>query len=137
MIFFALKFFFFIFLVRKTKMSSFWGRTVCQKSLKTSPHTCDSNYYISDYLFIHVPELLFRLISPILHFQDKREFGGSAVRAGQEVGFKKDLCLIIIPRLLALVVRWQIWVKVVKPVLDWFQILGQMYPPDPTLGTIF
>ena len=132
MIFFALKSF---FLVRKTKKSSFWGRTVCQKSLKTSPHTCVSNSN-SDYLFIHVPELLFRLISPILHFQGKREFGGSGVRAGQEVGFKKDLCLIIIPQLLALVVRWQIWVKVVKPVLDWFQILGQMYPPNPTLGTI-
>jgi len=27
---------------------------------------------------------LIRLISPILRFQDKREFGGSAVRAGQE-----------------------------------------------------
>ena len=132
MIFVALKSF---FLVRKTKKSSFWGRTVCQKSLKTSPHTCVSNSN-SDYLFIHVPELLFRLISPILHFQGKREFGGSGVRAGQEVGFKKDLCLIIIPQLLALVVRWQIWVKVVKPVLDWFQILGQMYPPNPTLGTI-
>ena len=88
-----------------------------KKSLKTSPHTCVSNY-ISDYLFIHAPELLFRLISPILRFQDKREFGGSAVRAGQEVGFKKDLCLIIIPQLLAVVVRWQNWVKVVKPVLD-------------------
>ena len=134
MIIFALKFFP-LFLVRRTKKSSFWGRTVCQKSLKTSPHNCVSNS-ISDYIFIHDPELLFRLISPIPHFQDKREFGGSAVRAGPEVGFKKDLYLIIISQLLAVVVRWQIWVKVVKPVLDWFQILGQMYLPDPTLGTI-